>query len=408
VRAFPGGRFYFDVMILWIVAVLLLALVGMVGFYQGAIRAGISFVGLVAAGLLAMPLGGVLSPVLRLFGLHHPVWLAFIAPFVVYLAILITFKSVAFAIHRKVDLYYKHQPSDTKRLLFERMNQRLGICMGVVNGTVYVFLIGVMAYILGYFTVQASTPGKETFTMKLVNRINDDLKETSFDKAIAPFLFAKESYYDGVDVLGDIFHNPVLQNRLSTYPPFLPLAERPEFKELGSDLKFQEFWLKGPTFDEFKSHPKVGPLLENVDLYTNVVATLGGDFKDLKTYIETGKTEKFGDEAIIGRWELDSAASMAQARRAKPNITTVELRWLRRQLAAVNNATFVAYLDNKARLKLPTTNSVQNLQGTWKSNGGNKYTLSFTEGGRKAEFPASIDGNKLAVSKDKVTLVFDK
>jgi len=69
---------------------------------------------------------------------------------------------------------------------------------------------------------------------------------------------------------------------------------------------------------------------------------------------------------------------------------------------------FVAYLDNKARLKLPTASSFQNLQGTWKNNGGNKYTLSFTEGGKKAEFPASIDGNKLAVSRDKVTLVFEK
>ncbi len=395
-------------MILWIFAILLLALVGMVGFYQGAIRVGFSFVGLIVAGLLAMPLGGLVSPILKLCGLHHPVALAFIAPFVVYLAILTTFKSVAFAIHRKVDVYYKHQSSDTKRLLFERMNQRLGICMGVANGTVYVFLIGVVAYILGYFTVQASTPGKETFTMKLINSINDNLKETSFDKAVAPFLFAKESYYDAVDVLGDVFHNPVLQNRLSTYPPFLPLAERKEFKDFGNDLKFQEFWLKGPTFDEFKSHPKVGPLLDSVDLYTNVVATLGGDFKDLKTYVETGKTDKFGDEAVIGRWDFDYNASMAKARRSKPNITTVELRWLRGQLTAVNNASFVAYLDNKARLKLPTANSVQNLSGTWKSNGGNSYTLSFSEGGKKAEFPASIDGNKLAVTRDKVTLIFEK
>jgi uncharacterized membrane protein required for colicin V production len=394
-------------MILWIFAILLLALVGMVGFYQGAIRAGFSFVGLVVAGLLAMPLAGLVSPILKLCGLHHPVSLAFIAPFVVYLAILITFKSVAFAIHRKVDVYYKHQSSDTKRLLFERMNQRLGICMGVANGTVYLFLIGVVAYILGYFTVQASTPGKETFTMKMINGINENLKETSFDKAVAPFVFAEPSYYDAVDVLADVFQNPILQSRLSTYPPFLPLAERKEFKDLGNDLKFQDFWLKGPTFDEFKSDTRVAPLLDNVDLYTNVVAALGGDFKDLKTYLETGKTEKFGDEAIIGRWEFDLPASMAQARRAKP-LTSVESRWLRRQLDAVKNATFVAYLDNKARLKLPTTNSVQNLQGTWKSNGGTSYTLSFTEGSKKAEFPASIDGNKLAVSRDKVTLVFEK
>jgi hypothetical protein len=209
-------------------------------------------------------------------------------------------------------------------------------------------------------------------------------------------------------VLGDIFHNPVLQNRLASYPPLLPIADRSEFKDVGNDVKFQTFWLADPSFNEFKGHPKVAPLLDNGELYNSVTAALKNDYKDLQTYLETGKSEKYGEEKIVGRWEFDRDASMVHARKAKPNITTVELRWLRRSLTVLNNANFVAFLDNKARLKLPSTNSVQTLQGTWKATTGNSYVLSFTEGKRQAEFPATLEGNRLAISKDNLTLIFDK
>src|SRR5258706_4304343 len=173
-------------------------------------------------------------------------------------------------------------------------------------------------------------------------------------------------------------------------------------------MKFQEFWLSYPTFEQLKEHPKAGPLLENVELYTNVVGLLKHDFRDLKIYLETGKSEKFGDEKIIGRWDLDFPASMAHARRAKANITTVELRWIRGTLNRLSKANFVAFLENKARLRLPTTNNVQTLQGTWKNNGDDTYTLSFTEGKRNAAFPARIEGNKLAVSKDHLKLLLEE
>src|SRR3954453_17750401 len=145
-------------MILWITAFLLLGLLGMVGYYQGAIRAGFSFVGLLIAGLLAVPVGKLIAPVLKLVGVKHPVSLMFIAPFVAYLVILIVFKAVGFTLHKKAEAHYKYQNSDTIRLLFEHLNQRLGISLGVANAIVYTFLIGIVFYILGYFTVQASTP----------------------------------------------------------------------------------------------------------------------------------------------------------------------------------------------------------------------------------------------------------
>jgi len=395
-------------MILWIVALLLVGLVGMVGYYQGAIRAAASFIGLIAGAVLAVPLGNLIAPVLKIFGLKHPIVLAFIGPLVVFIIILGAFKIAGHVIHRKVDNHYKYKGSDTMRLLFERLNQRLGICMGVVNALVYVLLIANVFYVLGYFTVQVASSPKDPFTMKLVNNIANDIKSTSLHKAVGPFLFAKENYFDAVDAAGDIFHNPVVQSRLASYPPFLPVADRKEFKDLGNDTKFQEFWLTGPDYESFKNHPKVAPLLDNVELYTNVTAQLKGDYKDLKIWLETGKTDKFGDEKIIGRWEFDPGASMAHARKAKPNITLAEIRLLRRTFMGLSNANFVAFLDNTARLRLPGSNSVQSLQGTWQSGGSDKYALSFSDGKRKLDFPASIEGTKLTVGKDNITLVFDK
>ena len=394
-------------MILWIVALLLLGLVGMVGYYQGAVRAAMSFLGLIVGAALAVPLGNAIGPILKLVGVKHPVLIALIAPLVVFVVILSAFKIGGLTLHRKLDGYYKYQGSDTKRLLFERMNQRVGIAVGVLNAAVYVLLLAGLFYVLGYFTVQMAPKANDPFLMKLVSRVAQDVQSTSLHKALGPFIMAKERYFDAVDAMGTIFHNPVVQNRLATYPPFLPISDRQEFKDLGKDVKFQEFWLKGPGYEEFKDHPKIGPLIQNVDLYTNVTATLNGDYKDLNTWLQTGKSEKFGDEKIIGRWEVDLGASMAHARKSKPNITTVELRWLRRSLLGLSNATFVAFLDNKARLRLPMTNGVQNLQGTWQG-GGNNYTLSFTDGKRKVEFPATVEGNRLALSKDNLTLLFDK
>src|SRR3954471_10203180 len=328
-------------MILWIVALLLVGLVAMVGYYQGAIRAAASFLGLIIAAVLAVPLGNLIAPVLKIVGLKHPIVLAFVGPLVVFIIILGAFKVVGHVIHRKVDNYYKYKGSDTMRLLYERLNQRLGICLGVLNATVYVLLIANVFYILGYFTTQMATTAKDPFTMKLVTRIADDIKATGLHKAVGPFLFAKESYFDAVDALGDIFHNPIIQSRLASYPPFLPVADRKEFKDLGNDTKFQEFWLAGPSYEDFKAHPKIAPLLDNVELYTNVTAQVKGDYKDLRTWLETGKTDKFGDEKIIGRWEMDVGASMAHARKAKPNITLAEIRFLRRALNGLSNANFV-------------------------------------------------------------------
>src|SRR4051794_28577782 len=128
-------------MILWILAILLLGTLGLVGFYQGAVRVGISTIGLLVAAVLAVPLSGIFKFILPVTGLSHPAVVAVAAPICTYLVLLIAFKAAGMAVHKKVEWWYKNKGADTKRMLFERMNGRVGICLGVLNGSIYLVLI---------------------------------------------------------------------------------------------------------------------------------------------------------------------------------------------------------------------------------------------------------------------------
>jgi len=397
-------------MFIWIIAALVFISLGVVGFYQGIIRVSFSLIGLLVGALLALPLSGVFKSILGLFGMEHPVLLAFIAPFSAYLLILILFKAGGLAVHRKVDTYFKYKASDTLRMLFDRLNARVGICLAMINATVYVVLIGVVIYTVGYFTLQVSTSDRDSFWLKAINRLAMDLRETKLDKAVAGFVPKSERYFDGSDILASIFLNPLLQNRLSTYPVFLTLSEKPEFKNLGSSTEFQGFWTKGPTMQEFRSHNLIRPLVDGAEWYNKFVAMLDGDFKDLKTYLETGKSPKYEDEHILGRWEFDGAASFALAKKRKPVMSLPEVRRLRLAYnTAFKGAVLTATVDKKIILKLPTAPNQRNTaEGAWERGQGGGYVLSTTEGSKTFKADALVEGNRLSFTKDGFGLVFEK
>src|SRR5687767_13448942 len=294
-------------MTLWVLAVLIVAVVALVGYYQGGVRAAFSLVGLLTALLVAQPLGGVLKPLVAMTGLKQPILLAFVGPAIAFLLVLVIFKVVAFAINQKLDTFYKYKEGDMKRMLFERLNSRLGIAVGVVNGVIYFFIIAVFAHVLGYFATQVKGAPSDPIATKIAAKLGADAQSTGMHKAVAPFLPTEEPYYDAVDIVGAVYHNPLLQKRLSSYPVFVTLAERPEFKGLAEDLKFQELWLRQPrpSMAELLAHEKVKPLLESEELMKDVMNLVGGDLKDLKTYVETGKSPKYDDEKILGRWSFD-------------------------------------------------------------------------------------------------------
>jgi hypothetical protein len=344
-------------------------------------------------------------------GLKQPIVLSFVAPAVAFILVLAVFKIIAFAIHQKLDTYYKYKESETKRLLFERLNSRLGIAVGATNGVVYFFIFAVSAYLLGYFATQVKGSPSDTIATKIAATLGKDAETTGMHKAVAPFLPVQENYYDAADVVGVVYHNPLLQKRLASYPVFVTLAERPEFKGLAEDLKFQEFWLRDPrpSISELLAHEKVQPLVNSESLMKDVLKLIGDDLKDLKTYVETGKSPKYDDEKILGRWSFDYRDSLALARRTKPNIGSVELRQLRRVLGGtMANATLTATIDKRIILRTPSNQRLPTSEGSWKALTGGRYTITLNEGGKTFETQARVDGTKLIVTRDNYGMVFEK
>jgi len=390
-------------MVLWIIALLLVAALGLVGFYQGALRVAFSFFGLILAILLAGPVGSVFNLILPPLGLSHPAVLAFVSPILGFLFILTIFKIAGFATHKKVDTWYKYKGSDTERLLYERLNSRVGIAFGLANAYLYLLILCSFVYTLGYFTYQVSTDRNESFWVRTINSLCKDIETTGMVRTIAPLNRANETYFDSADILADLFHSPLLQNRLANYPPFLLVGERPEFKPF-SDSKLQEQWASGMSLREFMSHEAIKPVIQNRELFTNILGIVRPDLKDLKTYLETGTSPKFDEEKILGRWEFNFRSSVAEARRRKPTIGSMELTRLRKTLAGIfANSTFIATVDNQAILRLPSAPQGKETRGTWASGGGGQYILKVGD----AEVKAYVDGKHVTFVKEGVALVFD-
>ena len=396
-------------MFIWIIALLLFASSGIVGFYQGALRMAISTVGLLVAALLALPLAGVFAFLLKVFGMEHPIPIAFLAPFIAYVLVLMAFKGVGMATHKKVDGYMKYKANDTNRMLFERMNARVGIMVGLCNAFIYFILISAVLYTVGYFSAQAAISEKDSVVWRITTRLAKDLQSTGVDKAVAGYVPAKENYFDGADVLALIFRNPTIQDRLSDYPPFLLYPEDGRFKALGSDSKFQEQWAKGPSLAEFTANEPLKRLIDDVPYFTNTVAALGGSFKDLKTYLETGKSPKYDEEKILGRWSFNYSQSFNVNRRKKANMSRQELTNLRVLLSQRRDTTIIATPDHKLLLK----GARSTVEGLWAAGSGSGYTLSVNQGGQNLETQATIeekspDSKTLTIPLMGVSLVFDK
>jgi len=384
--------------------------VGVAGYYAGAIRSAFTFVGLVLAALLCVPLASVAKPILPWFDIKHPLLIGLLAPIIVWIFIVLVVRSAGEGVHRQIHTFYKYKATDEERLRWERLIQRLGLCLGLLNGTVYLFALSVLIYVLGYSAVQLATPGQDPAALKIITQLADNLKQTRLDKAIGSYVPSAKVYYDAADIAGIVYQNPLVQSRLASYPVFLALMEKPEFKVLSTNVAFQEFWLKRPPIRELVNHALVKPLVQNPDYYVSVLQMLGGDLTDLRQYIETGRSAKYDDIRILGRWDFNLERSYKLTRRSRPTMTPLERALVRRTLeTSMFNAALTGLLDNRVLLQTTTTNNtLRVVQGSWKDTGGGTYLLTLSEEGKKREMEASVEASKLTIVSEGLTLIFEK
>src|SRR5947207_14390849 len=139
-RAFCHDLTYSAAMIIWILAAVLLAIAGMCGFKLGAVRFGVSLIGLILGTALALPLGPYLNRLVPMVGFKNPLWTIILPPIVVFLIVYLIFLSISFFVHRKVELHFKYKADDETRFGWERVNRAVGLWVGMVVGGVWLFL----------------------------------------------------------------------------------------------------------------------------------------------------------------------------------------------------------------------------------------------------------------------------
>src|SRR5690242_6502623 len=205
-------------MTIWILAILLMASTALAGWRQGAIRASFSFVGILFATLLAGLIGRLVHPLLPHLGADNPITAWALAPIVGFIVISVAFKVAARPVHNKVEHYYKYTAGDLRLALWSRMNTRLGICVGLLNGALYFILVSFVVFNLSYWTTQVAAAPQQSWTIRLVNNLGKDLQSSHLDRAVCAVGTMPPMYYQLADLSGLIMQNPQTGQRLADYP----------------------------------------------------------------------------------------------------------------------------------------------------------------------------------------------
>lgn len=402
-------------MTIWFLALVLLASLAGVGYRQGAIRVACSLVGILIAALLAGPLARLVQPLLKAVGIANPVLLWILGPFLVFVVILTAFKIGGMALHKKVDVHFKYKAGDLRLSLFNRMNARLGLCLGLVNGLVYLILISFVIHTFSYWTVQMASSDDDPRALRILNRLGRDLESTGMSRVASAVDPLPDTFYDVADLAGIVYHNPLSEARLSRYPGFISLGLRPEFQDLGQDTTFTDLRVKQRPIKEVLDHPKAQVIVKNPELLRLIWSTLLPDLKDLDKFLREGKSDKYL-EPILGRWLFEVSGTISAYRRSRPTVPGSEIQKFRRLLAErFAKTSLVAGPDHQVVIRnlpqvnlqpgQPVTADVRTVDGQWKGSDGN-YELTLAGG--TDQRTAKLEGNRLVVSGEGLALVFVK
>jgi uncharacterized membrane protein required for colicin V production len=399
-------------MTIWILALMLLASLAGLGCRQGVIRVAFSLIGIFISALLAVPLSGLVKPLLPHLGFHNPVTVWALSPFIVFVILMCLFKSAGFLVHRKVELYYKYKADDLRQTLWERLNHRLGLCLGLVNGLVYLVLISFVIYDFSYWTIQVASPTGDARSVRLLNQMGRDLQGTGLSKVARAIDPMPEFYFKAADLAGLLYQNPQLSGRLADYPPFISLAERADFTQLGQDADFQNGWTNHAPAGQLLNYSSAKNIWQNSDTASLVLGIVQTNFDDLTNYLQTGVSTNYGSEKILGRWKINITTTIAMLGQAHPDIKLAEMAAVRALWTqAYAQTVFEAGSDGQAFLKnLPDFKShppsPETWKGTWTANDTN-YDLTLSGSSGNKSMTAQTDGTWLTIKEDETTLIFD-
>ncbi|HEX9047216.1 MAG TPA: CvpA family protein [Verrucomicrobiae bacterium] len=406
-------------MTIWILAVLLMASVALAGWRQGAIRAAFSFVGILFAALLAAPVGRMLHPLLPHLGFSSPITAWALAPVSGFIVAIIPWKIAAHYVHQRVEHFYKYRAGELREALWLRLNSRLGICVGVMNGAAYFVLLSFFIFNLTYWTTQLTANATEQpMAVRLVNSLGDGLQGTGFSKTAAAVGTVNPTYYRLGDLAGLLMQNPQLGPRFAQYPGLASLWQRDDMQSLVNDPLVTNALASGTSVGEFAKIPSVQEFIKNKELSKQVTSIVTSNLADINDYLRNGKS-KYDAEKAIGNWNFNAGVTLAWLRQDQPRMGKNEMAAIRMLWSqAYAQTTILMTGDNQAFIRnfpkfiaqapqgqLPF--QLENWKGDW-SRDGNTYTVHVAQNGEDKYLTATVEGPRLRLKEGRNTLIFDR
>jgi hypothetical protein len=404
--------FIYGIMI-WILVLLFIgAGIGM-GLRLGAIPTTFSFLWIVLATSLAGLVGKLFRLLLPHVGFEDPTLVWVVAPISGFFLLYVVFMAVGFEVHRRTYVFYKYKAGDLRLALWERLNMRLGACMGVLNGTAWLVLVSFVIFNFTYWTAQIAPSDNETRTTRIINGLGQGLESTGLNKAARAVGSLPDSFYQTANFAGLLAQNPALSQRLANYPAFLSVAERDDVQQIAQDGGLADAWKQGQPMGQILNSPQVKTILKDTNLTDTVWSIILTNMDDLTNYLLTGESPKYDSEKIIGRWNFTVVPSLAALRDANPKINAKEMKELRAVWTQeFANTTLVAGTDGGIFLKnVPDFTqhppAIQTWDGQW-SGDDSPYDISLNVSGQTVSGTATTDGLRLTIKAGTITYVFDR
>jgi hypothetical protein len=407
-------------MSIWILAIFVMALGALAGWRQGGIRAAFIFVGILFAALLAGPVGRLVHPLLPHLGASNPITAWALAPVFGFIIATIPFIVGAQMVHNRVEHFYKYAAGDLRLALFARLNSRLGICVGVMNGVAYFVLISFFIFNLTYWTTQASAGSTEQpLTVRMVNSLGDGLESSGFSKTASAVGKLSPMYYKLADLSGLLVQNPQLGPRLAGYPGFTSLWHRDDMQQLVTDPIITNALASGASLGEIAKAPSMQAFIQSKDLSKLVLGTVETNLDDLTAYLKTGQSPKYSGELILGNWQFSPAATLAWFRQEQPKMGANEIAAIRAVWTQAYGPTTIlltgykmVFVKNFPKfIAKPDPNQPpfqpQDWQGDWSKDGSN-YTVHISFNGEDKYLSGTTDGLRLSLKDGRTLLLFDR
>ena len=390
-------------MIVWIIAVALMILLAIFGYTHGVVKMAILGLGLLIGCAIAMPFSTLLYPIFRIAKIYNPLILWTISPLIIILVASIVSSAVATIVSNKVEAYFKHRVPDFVKVLWDRINERLGICVSMINALIYFLIICVAGYTLGYPAYQLSSGDQDSGMFKMLVKFYEDLDKTKMNKVAAALDPAPPKYYAWSDAIAILYHNPQLWERAGKYPPIMALCEKPEFQDILKDEGLVEKFKKREPIQAIFSEAKIKAIITNSTLTAEIFKI---DLKDFTNYLHTGQTDKF-PEMILGNWLFNLKNTLYQIRKSTPKMTRVQALFIERSYSTnIQDARITALVDKQIILRITDKrNNMQVFKGTWEKTGPGSYTASW--GGGNISKEIEVEPDRLTIRKDNKLMVFE-